>query len=366
MPIMERPVLVAGGTGAVPLKFLAERAGEPLVILGGRTGEELLFQEEFERLGETILATEDGSAGVRGTVVDALRQVALRRDLEGAAFYNSGPEPMMAAAVTLQDRIVVCVYTSCGVGLCGKCALRWIPHLCGWAVFPPFLPARGDRIREVSPGSIGAAGTRAVRGLRGTVIYQALEDPDIKLRVTQAFSSGQAETHRYGTYSPWPSPHIRVNLGGGEYVDSDGEVWHADRAYIPGSWGCTNLPQTDVLTTDDPISGTQDVELFRSVRMGEEVVYRFDVPDGEYEVRILFAEIYWESSSAEQQDVYIQGRRVLRAFNIFDEAGHDVALEKRFKARATGDGLEVRFVGRSLPMHSGARACAIEIRPLSK
>ena len=159
-----------------------------------------------------------------------------------------------------------------------------------------------------------------------------------------------------------PSPHIRVNLGGGEYRDSMGEIWHADKAYTPGSWGCLNLPQTDVLTTTDSISNTQDSKLFQSVRMGEEMVYRFDVPNGDYEVGIFFAEIYWETGSAEQQDVYIQGKRVLRAFNIFDEAGHDVALVKRFKTKVTDEKLEVRFVGRSLPMHSGARACAIEIR----
>ncbi|RKY73354.1 hypothetical protein DRQ00_12510 [candidate division KSB1 bacterium] len=141
-----------------------------------------------------------------------------------------------------------------------------------------------------------------------------------------------------------------------------GEIWHADKAYTPGSWGCLNLPQTDVLTTTDPISNTQDSKLFQSVRMGEEMVYRFDVPNGDYEVGIFFAEIYWETGSAEQQDVYIQGKRVLRAFNIFDEAGHDVALVKRFKTKVTDEKLEVRFVGRSLPMHSGARACAIEIR----
>jgi len=94
------------------------------------------------------------------------------------------------------------------------------------------------------------------------------------------------------------------------------------------------------------------------------MVYRFDVPNGDYEVGILFAEIYWETGSAEQQDVYIQGRRVLRAFNIFDEAGHDVALVKKFRTKVTDGKLEVRFVGRSLPMHSGARACAIEIKPV--
>ena len=162
-----------------------------------------------------------------------------------------------------------------------------------------------------------------------------------------------------------PPLPIRVNLGGGEYRDSEGNIWHADKAYTPGSWGCTNLPGTDVLTTADPILGTHDPELFRSVRMGEEMVYRFDLPDGEYEVRILFAEIYWETSSAEQQDVYIQGKRVLRAFNIFDEAGHDTALVKTFRTKVADGKLEIRFVGRSLPMHSGARACAIEILPIS-
>ena len=157
---------------------------------------------------------------------------------------------------------------------------------------------------------------------------------------------------------------IRVNLAGEEYVDSSGEIWHADRAYTPGGWGCMNLPQTDILTTTDLISNTQDMKLFQSVRMGEEMVYRFDLPNGKYEVRLLFAEIYWETGSAEQQDVYIQGKRVLRAFNIFDEVGHDVALVKRFKAVVREGGLEIRFVGRSLPMHSGARACAIEVIPL--
>ena len=163
--------------------------------------------------------------------------------------------------------------------------------------------------------------------------------------------------------SALPSP-IRLNLGGEEYRDSKGEIWHADKAYTPGSWGCLNLPQTDVLTAADPISNTQNMKLFQSVRMGEEIGYRFDFPNGDYEVRIFFAEIYWETGSAEQQDVYVQGKRVLRAFNIFDEAGHDAALEKRFKAKIIDGSLEVKFVGRSLPMHSGARACAIAVKPV--
>ena len=159
---------------------------------------------------------------------------------------------------------------------------------------------------------------------------------------------------------------VRVNIGGADYVDHNGETWTGDRAYHKGSWGCTNLPATGVMTTADPISGTNDPGLFQTSRVGEQMTYRFDVLNGTYRVRILFAETYWESSDAEQQDVYVQGRKVLSNFNVFDEAGHDSALEKSFEVNVRNGVLEVRFVGVSLPMHAGARASAIEIETKGK
>ncbi len=157
---------------------------------------------------------------------------------------------------------------------------------------------------------------------------------------------------------------IRINVGAQRYEDKEGNMWHADKAYVHGSLGCLSLPQTDILSTSDPISDTSDDELFQTIRMGEEIIYRFDLPNGDYEVGLLFAEIYWETGSAEQQDVYVQGKRLLRDFNIYDEAQHDRALRKKYKVMVTEGYLEVKFIGRSLPMHSGARACAIEIRAL--
>lgn len=156
---------------------------------------------------------------------------------------------------------------------------------------------------------------------------------------------------------------VRVNVGGPQYLDYSGRLWAEDRAYYRGGWGCLNIADTDTLSTSHPIKGTADPALFQTVRMGEELKYRFDLPNGSYKVRLLFAEIYWESSAAEPQDIYVQGVRVLREFNIFDEAGHDAALIKEFQADVTKGYLEIRFVGRSLPMHSGARVCAIEIQP---
>jgi dihydroorotate dehydrogenase subfamily 1 len=132
-PFVPRPnaVLVAGGCGAVPIRFLASRLDNPLIIVGATRKDRLLFADEFPALGETVVMTDDGSKGGRGTTIDALRDLLAERDLTDAAFYNCGPEPMMAAAVdvelpyALRDRIAICVerYTTCGVGLCGKCSM---------------------------------------------------------------------------------------------------------------------------------------------------------------------------------------------------------------------------------------------------
>jgi hypothetical protein len=157
---------------------------------------------------------------------------------------------------------------------------------------------------------------------------------------------------------------VRVNLGGPSYTDHQGNTWERDKPYHRGSWGCVNMPETDLLSTTDSIADTRDPTLFQTVRVGEELRYRFDLPNGNYQVGILFAEIYWESRDAELQAVYVQGKRVLDGYSIYDDVGHDAAREQIFSARVTKGFLEVRLTGLSLPMHSGARACAIRVRVL--
>jgi dihydroorotate dehydrogenase (NAD+) catalytic subunit len=130
-PLHPHAVLVAGGCGAAPIRFLAERLDKPLIILGATRKGRLMFVDEFKSLGETIVFTDDGSAGGRGTAVDALRKLLDQRKLANATFYNCGPEGMMAAAVAIEEdhvpreRIIICVerHTCCGVGLCGKCSM---------------------------------------------------------------------------------------------------------------------------------------------------------------------------------------------------------------------------------------------------
>ena len=154
---------------------------------------------------------------------------------------------------------------------------------------------------------------------------------------------------------------IRVNVGGPEIDDWTGKTWAADREYVAGSWGCLDSPTTDILTSKANVACIEKIELFQSMRQGERLRYRFDVPNGRYHVRLLFAEIYWTSSDAEKQQVRVQNKTVLNHFNIFDDAGKNIEYEKVVTAAVTRGRLDVECIGQSLPMHSGARISAIEI-----
>ncbi len=130
-PVQPNAVIVAGGCGAVPLRLLAERCDSPTILLGGKASDDLLFVDDFRRFGKLTVSTEDGSVGTHGTITDALREVLSSGDWSGTTFYNCGPERMMVAAAQIErehvdaSRIYLGVerHTSCGIGLCGKCAL---------------------------------------------------------------------------------------------------------------------------------------------------------------------------------------------------------------------------------------------------
>ena len=79
------------------------------------------------------LATDDGSTGRHGVVtglIDTALADALRDRREQVVFINCGPEPMVEACFKIQRELVpperiygsIEYMTSCGVGICGKCA----------------------------------------------------------------------------------------------------------------------------------------------------------------------------------------------------------------------------------------------------
>ncbi|MGQ9711118.1 MAG: dihydroorotate dehydrogenase electron transfer subunit [Desulfotomaculales bacterium] len=124
-------VLVAGGIGIAPLFFLAQRlltAGHRVTLLhGARTRSYLLLANELAALPLTYFqVTDDGSAGFRGTVVDAF--AALKRHPDFV--YAAGPMPMLAAlARVVQAEGVQAEFSleermGCGVGGCMCCSFK--------------------------------------------------------------------------------------------------------------------------------------------------------------------------------------------------------------------------------------------------
>ncbi len=126
----ERAVLVAGGTGIASVYELAARshgAGRVEVLLGARSGADLMGEADFAALGVSLqIATEDGSRGVRGLVTQLLERALAE---PGAArVYTCGPRAMMervaqlaaasgrACVVSLENHM------ACGFGVCLGCA----------------------------------------------------------------------------------------------------------------------------------------------------------------------------------------------------------------------------------------------------
>ncbi len=101
------------------------------VGVNGPGGGKFATPEDLADAGELIVTTEDGSAGRRGTTIDALRDLLAQGDWGDAIFCNVGPEQMMVAAAQIERQVVpaqriyfsIDRHTECAIGLCGKCAL---------------------------------------------------------------------------------------------------------------------------------------------------------------------------------------------------------------------------------------------------
>ena len=124
----EKPVLLGGGVGVPPLYMLAKKliaqGKKVTVILGFNTKEEIFCEDDFKALGaDVIVATADGSYGVKGFVTDALK------DVDYTYFYTCGPEPMLKAlykATETSGQFSFEERMGCGFGACMGCSCKTI------------------------------------------------------------------------------------------------------------------------------------------------------------------------------------------------------------------------------------------------
>ena len=121
-------ILIGGGIGTPPMLPLAQYYGEQAtVICGFRNAGAAILQQDFAKAGaQTVLCTDDGSAGHHGLVTQPLAELINER--KPAMLYACGPMPMLRAIanmakaqgipceVSLEERM------GCGVGACLVCA----------------------------------------------------------------------------------------------------------------------------------------------------------------------------------------------------------------------------------------------------
>lgn len=127
-----RALLVGGGVGNAPLHYLARElraGGNRVTYLYGAARREFIYCEDsFRAYSDAfILTTDDGSAGTRGLVTDALKTTLATGTFDFA--YVCGPTPMMRAAAavlaptSIPFEISVENYFGCGIGVCSGCTI---------------------------------------------------------------------------------------------------------------------------------------------------------------------------------------------------------------------------------------------------
>lgn len=121
-----RVFLMGGGIGIPPMLELAKELEADKQIVVGYRNRDLFLEEDMAKYGNVYIATEDGSVGTKGNVLDAIRANNISADLIMAC----GPMPMLRAVkqyaaeqgieayISLEERM------ACGVGACLGCVCK--------------------------------------------------------------------------------------------------------------------------------------------------------------------------------------------------------------------------------------------------
>lgn len=121
----KRVLLAGGGIGVPPMLELAKQLkAEKLLVMGYR--DKRFLEEELQENGTLFVSTEDGSFGVRGNVLDVIRE----KQLEADVIYACGPLPMLRALKAYaQEKEIPCYISleermACGIGACLGCVCK--------------------------------------------------------------------------------------------------------------------------------------------------------------------------------------------------------------------------------------------------
>ena len=125
-------VLIGGGLGIAPLPISASalaRFGTPMItFLGARTATQLVDSH----LMNVHVATDDGSKGFHGTVVDLASEFISKKSIPSPKIFACGPTAMLRSVATLaRDAQIPCEVSlegvmGCGFGICQGCPVELV------------------------------------------------------------------------------------------------------------------------------------------------------------------------------------------------------------------------------------------------
>lgn len=160
---------------------------------------------------------------------------------------------------------------------------------------------------------------------------------------------------------------LNILLGANRYfVDDEKQQWIPDQPYREGSWGFVggntfSIPNNNRLPygTDKNIAGTNNDPIYQTQQIGIKK-YKLDVPAGEYELILHFAELLggqvrelpYNLSDPERIEpngkrifnVYVNGKLLLDNFDITAQYGSATAVQKKTVVTVNnGTGIEIEF-----------------------
>ena len=131
---------------------------------------------------------------------------------------------------------------------------------------------------------------------------------------------------------PQPTTALRINAGGGNYTDTQGNQWVGDGAYNQ---------KGRVITTSAEITRTEDDTIYQSHRQSKNssslVTFEIPVDNGNYAVNLHFSEYQFEDFGERAFDISIEGEQVFDDLDIYEKSknaffsGKDSALILNFQ-----------------------------------
>lgn len=122
----KKVLMIGGGIGVPPMLQTAKEIEGEAIIVSGYRNQDLFLKEELESAGTLFIATEDGSVGTKGNVVDAIRENQIEADM----IFACGPKPMLRALKNYAlEKGIPCWISmeekmACGVGACLACVCQ--------------------------------------------------------------------------------------------------------------------------------------------------------------------------------------------------------------------------------------------------